>query len=142
MFSNTRPAMLPAARAFRAAAVVAGVWVIAALPYASGLASCPTARLFHLPCPGCGMTRALLLLAHAEVAASLAMHPLALPTAVSQIVLAIATVAATARWGAPWLLVRARWGRLSLAFVAAIFALDLVVWGARAFGALGGPVPV
>jgi uncharacterized protein DUF2752 len=37
---------------------------------------CPSRRLFGLPCPGCGMTRALAHLAKGEWRAALAVHPL------------------------------------------------------------------
>lgn len=88
------------------------------------------------------MTRAFHLLAEGEIGASLAMHALAVPTALSQAVLAAASIAATARFGAPWSLVRAGWGRAVVVLVALVMAADLLLWGARALGAFGGPVPV
>lgn len=88
------------------------------------------------------MTRALHLLVTGDVAASLVLHPLALPTALVQVALAVATIAATARFGAPWALLRARTGRVVVTLVAAVLALDAALWAARAFGAFGGPVPV
>ena len=123
-------------------ALVAFVWGVAALPFFAGVMRCPTAQLFHVPCPGCGMTRAVLLLVHGVVPSSLAMHPLAVPTALSQLVLVGATVAATLVFGAPWSLLRARWGRVAIAFVAAVMVADVVLWISRMFGAYGGPVPV
>jgi hypothetical protein len=129
-------------RAVRFAALVALVWFVAIMPFACGVMECPTARLFHVPCPGCGMTRAFRLLFDAQFSESLAMHPLAFPTALSQAVLAIATIVATLRFGAPWLLVRARWGRAAVLLTAIVMAVDIVLWGARALGAFGGPVPV
>src|SRR5687767_2464753 len=140
--STSMVALSPLRRPAAAAAVTAVVWIVSALPFAFGLVSCPTAEYLHFACPGCGMTRAMKLLASGEIAASLSMHALALPTALSQIALAIATVIAAARWGAPWMLWRARWGKGAIAFVALVFLLDLVLWGARAAGAFGGPVPV
>ncbi|MBX3211655.1 MAG: DUF2752 domain-containing protein [Labilithrix sp.] len=146
MNSSTGPAAEPpnARRggALRAAALVASAWGIAALPYVLGAARCPTAQLFHVPCPGCGMTRAFHLLAEGALGPSLAMHALAVPTALCQAALAVATVAATARLGAPWALLRARWGRAAVAFAAVVLVADLVYWIARALGAFGGPVPV
>jgi hypothetical protein len=41
-----------------------------------GLVLCPFRRLTHLPCPGCGMTRALLALIRGDLHAALAFHPL------------------------------------------------------------------
>jgi hypothetical protein len=40
-------------------------------------ALCLSRRLFHLPCPACGMTRAFALLAKGEWRAALTLHPLA-----------------------------------------------------------------
>jgi hypothetical protein len=145
MDSSTRPATRPAIRpaeAPRAALAVAFVWTIAALPFALGAVRCPTAQLFHVPCPGCGMTRAFELLLAGSVGVSLRMHPLAVPSLLSQALLALATIVATFRFGAPWLLLRARWGRETIAFVIVVVAADVVLWIARALGAFGGPVPV
>jgi len=136
------PSALGRPNAIRTAALVAFVWLLAAVPFAVGAIRCPTARLLHFPCPGCGMTRAFVLLAAGDVGASLAMHPLAVPTALSQAALAAATIAASLRFGAPWLLVRARWGRAVVALVAIVVAGDLLLWTARALGAFGGPVTV
>ncbi len=124
------------------AALVALVWAFAALPFLVGLVQCPTARLFHFPCPGCGMTRAFQLLVHARIDASLDMHPLAVPTALSQVVVAVASIVATLRFGAPWSLMHARWGRAAVGFVAVVMVLDVFLWIARALGAFGGPVQV
>lgn len=44
--------------------------------------SCPVMALFHIPCPGCGMTRALKCLLRGDLAASFAMHPMLLTTPV------------------------------------------------------------
>lgn len=41
--------------------------------------ACPSAKYLHLPCPGCGMQRSLLLLLNGQLAASLRMHPAGLP---------------------------------------------------------------
>ena len=73
--------------------------------------------LAGLPCPGCGMTRALLLLGQLRVAEALAMHPLA-----PGLLVAVA-------WGAVGAPGRARISRDAAA--AALLALVLGVWGAR-----------
>ncbi|MBX3223152.1 MAG: DUF2752 domain-containing protein [Labilithrix sp.] len=116
--------------------------MIAVLPFVLGAAQCPTARLFHVPCPGCGMTRAFRLLAAGAIGPSLTMHALAVPTALCQAALAFATIVATVRFGAPWSLLRARWGRVVVGLVAAVLVADVAYWIARAAGAFGGPVPV
>src|SRR5262245_49572115 len=120
MESTLRPVTAPSAdaRSLRAAGLTALVWSLAALPFLTGIISCPTAQYLHRPCPGCGMTRALLLLVSGELGRSFSMHVFALPTLLSQLVFAIATVIAAYRWGAPWTVWNARWGRFAIGFVA------------------------
>ncbi len=73
------------------ASPAARLWLLAGLAGLAGLAIlhvwvpsgdsasaiCLSRRLFHLPCPGCGMTRAFAHLAKGEWAAALRDHPLA-----------------------------------------------------------------
>jgi hypothetical protein len=47
---------------------------------------CLLRRLFHLPCPGCGMTRAFAALAKGDWSAAVALHPLA-PVLLAELVL-------------------------------------------------------
>lgn len=56
-------------------------------------AVCLSRRLFHLPCPGCGLTRAFAHLAKGEWAAAFVLHPLA-P------VLALEAILGWLAWGA------------------------------------------
>jgi len=65
-----------------AGAGLAGVLAFAVLhavppPPASAAPFCLARRLLGIPCPGCGMTRALAHLAKGEWRAALALHPLA-----------------------------------------------------------------
>jgi uncharacterized protein DUF2752 len=67
------------------------LWVLAGLAGLAGLAVfhvwtpsgdpataiCLMRRFFHLPCPGCGMTRAFAALAKGDWSAAAALHPLA-----------------------------------------------------------------
>ena len=59
------------------------VWVPSGDPSS---ALCFSRRLFHLPCPGCGMTRAFAHLAKGEWGTALVLHPLA-PVVALEIVL-------------------------------------------------------
>lgn len=60
------------------------VWVPDADP---NQAVCLSRRLFHMPCPGCGLTRAFAHLAKGEWSAALADHPLA-PVLAAEMILA------------------------------------------------------
>jgi uncharacterized protein DUF2752 len=127
---------------FRAAALVAAVWTVSAVPVLLGVSRCPVAQLLHQPCPGCGMTRAIELLLHGELGASLAMHPLAVPTLLVQLVFAALTVLVTLRRGTPFVLWEVRAARVTVYVAAIVFGLDLLLWIARFYGAFHGPVPV
>jgi hypothetical protein len=63
------------------------------------MAVCLSRRLFHLPCPGCGLTRAFAHLAKGEWRAAITMHPLA-PF------LALEAILGWLAWGAALLLRR------------------------------------
>ena len=139
MPSHSTPATT---RGRRVALLVAGIWFITAIPVVLGVSSCPVARYLHAPCPGCGMTRAIDLLFHGDVAASLAMHPLAVPTLLVQVAFAIVTVLVSFRDGSPFGLWKSRMGRLSVYAAALVLGLDLVLWLARFGGLMHGPVPV
>ncbi len=41
---------------------------------------CPFKAIFHIPCPGCGMTRAFLSLLSGNLQASWVWHPMLIPT--------------------------------------------------------------
>lgn len=71
-----------------AALVLAGAGLHFANPSTdAGSALCPSRRLLHLPCPGCGLTRAFLLLAKGEWRDAFRLHPLS-PLLAAQIALA------------------------------------------------------
>jgi len=100
---------------------------------------CPTATLFGVPCPMCGMTRATRLLLHGDVAGATHMHPLwpvILPAIAIAMMAEVVGYARTGAWG------KARTLRASRPIAITIVALLVAVWVARFFGAFGGPVPV
>ncbi len=102
---------------------------------------CPLAALTHVPCPGCGLTRATLALYSGHFADAFALHPM------SPILGPLATVVGSVELGA--YLLRGRWGVVMglrqwwVSLIAGTLYLALlVVWIARFFGAFGGPVAV
>jgi hypothetical protein len=123
-------------------AMVAAVWGVTALPIVLGFSRCALAAVFHHPCPGCGMTRAMRLLLKGEVAASLAMHPFALLALSANLMLVLVTIGVTFVEGTPFFFWRRRIGKATLGLFALSFFLVLGLWIAREMGMYGGPVPV
>ena len=119
---------------------VGGLAALSALTVAAAAAGwlrCPLAALYHIPCPGCGMTRALVLLARGHVEASLQMNALAVPSLVVGALVAVAVLQPASRAGAG-----RRLTRVAITSGIVVYAAALLLWGLRWFGLFGGPVPV
>ena len=104
---------------------------------------CPSAGMLGLPCPGCGLTRATLLLLQGEVRAALALHPLVIPLApiyfgaLGVLLVELVRGPVPTPHTRPWL------GRRWVSIAGSLVLLASVgLWGARFFGYFGGPVPV
>ncbi len=125
----------------RAVQVIAA-GVVVAVVIALGLPVCPTATLFGIPCPGCGLTRATLALLRGDVAAALRFHPLVFVLTPLVVGLSLSSAYQYVRGPRP----TANPGRVTsrATSFAALFMLVgmLGVWGARFLGYFGGPVPV
>ena len=132
----------PLSRRMLRASGVAAVWATAILPVATGWQRCAIATLLHRPCPGCGMTRAILLLADGRVEESLRMHALAVPVLLMGVLFMLSTVWTTITFGTPIMLYKGRLGRVTLAVMAIVYGAAFALWVARSFGLFGGPVPV
>jgi hypothetical protein len=125
----------------RRALALTAAWGTSAVLALAGFTRCPSAVLFHRACPGCGVTRALRLFAHGEIAASFALHPLALPATLATFALAVALSWVTLVRGTPTAILGDRFGRAAaIAFLVVQEAL-IFAWLARALGALGGLPP-
>jgi hypothetical protein len=84
----------------------------------------------------------MLALLHGEVVQSLAIHPFATPTLLSQVLVSAATIHSAWTLGNPVFFYRSKFGKSALAFVASAFVASLALWALRAFGYAGGPVAV
>ena len=113
------------------------------------LPTCPSATLFGVPCPGCGLTRATLALLHGDVVAAWRLHPLVFLLSPIYFGLLALIAYSYVRGSSPAMLqgrgVSGR--RFLLARSVSILTgltitLAFAVWIARFFGAFGGPVPV
>ncbi|MEI9936792.1 MAG: DUF2752 domain-containing protein [Pseudomonadota bacterium] len=93
---------------------------------------CPLASVLGVPCPGCGLTRATLALAHGDLKHALELHPLVLVLAplfiwaVSNAALGYVRGPRRARPTRPWLA-----SRTVTALASALMLATLGVWGAR-----------
>lgn len=113
--------------------LIAVLGVVALWTLGVDWALCPTAGLFGIPCPSCGLTRATLLLLIGDWRGAMQQHPLVVPVLGS---LAIAGVGWRKWHRSPRLAKGVAW--LSLLLIAAMTLL----WLARFRGFWGGPVAV
>jgi hypothetical protein len=121
--------------------VVFAVLGAAGAAAALGLVRCPLAALYHIPCPGCGMTRAMVLLVTGHVAASLRMNAFAAPVALASAALALAALDEAPTGKAGGAQSRSRL-RAALAAATITYGAAVALWALRWLGMFGGPVPV
>jgi hypothetical protein len=127
-----------AAGAQRRALWVAGIAVAAVAIALLPARLCLSAALLHIPCPGCGMTRATLALLHGDLSSALAFHPLSI--VIAPLGAAFAVEHATRYvWSGHAAAARSRWRE---ALLLAGVALLITVWIMRFFGSFGGPVAI
>ena len=104
---------------------------------------CPLASVLGVPCPGCGLTRATLALAHGELKHAHELHPLVLVLAPLFIWAMSSAAISYVRGPHPARPVRRRLASRTVTVLASLLMLaTLGVWGARFLGYFGGPVPV
>lgn len=103
---------------------------------------CAFATLFHQPCPGCGSTRAVYALLAGDFGALLRFNPLGPVAALLTFVAGVQAVVLTLLDGDLHRFGEGPVGRTTKRALMAVAALEVVVWIARFFGFLGGPVPV
>ena len=103
---------------------------------------CPTATLFGIPCPGCGLTRATLALFRGDVATALHFHPLVFVLTPLVVGLTLNTAYEYVRGPRPTARPELVTSRTTSWLAAFLLAGMLGVWGARFLGYFGGPVPV
>lgn len=121
---------------------------LVALPFALAVELdfplCPLAGTFGIPCPGCGLTRATLALAHGDVHAAMRFHPLVwLLSPLFVAFMGGALVELVRGPAAPPLLRGFRWNARLVSVVGLLLlTLSTGVWLARFAGYFGGPVPV
>jgi hypothetical protein len=109
---------------------------------ASAHIPCAFARMFHVGCPGCGSTRAMLALASGDLHGMVHFNPLA-PLMTGLIVtLAVQAFVSVLTTGTFRYVGHGKVGAFVSRGMLIVAILELVVWFARFGGFLGGPVPV
>jgi hypothetical protein len=103
---------------------------------------CPFAMVTHLPCPGCGSTRAVRAALSLDLAGALRFNPMA-----PFITLCVGVVAGEAlfrilRDGQVRDLAMQGPSAWAVRTLAVCVVLELPIWALRFFGLFGGPVPV
>lgn len=137
-----QPAPLRPRQQLGRALLVSGGYALLGAWLLSGLHTCPTAAVLHVPCPGCGLTRATLAALGGDWSQAFSLHPLFwLLSPLFVFLLSVVGLSyIRGRSVAPFL------GRVSpvwvTAFGVALSLLTTGVWLARFYGAFGGPVPV
>lgn len=114
---------------------------LGALLYAKGV-PCLFARILHTPCPACGSTRAVVALFAGDLHGVLHYNPLGPVAALLLGALAVQSLGSLFVHGDFRGAGEGRFGRVARRALYLVAAAELVLWIARFFGALGGPVPV
>jgi hypothetical protein len=119
-----------------AACMAAGTFLMAyaRLP---GIA-CPSRLFFHAPCPGCGLTRSMEALWHADLLSSFRCHPLGLPLFLLCVAFAVRALCPTGRRRITGPLDHMLGFLLKPASAAGFAVLMIIVWLARLGLALAG----
>ena len=101
---------------------------------------CLVAAVLHVPCPGCGLTRAAFAMARGDFTRAFALHPLSLVLVPALGWIGSVHAFRFVRTGNAW--TDSRPSPWSEGFLAAIALLLVAVWIARLFGLFGGPVSI
>jgi hypothetical protein len=121
--------------------VGAGVAAFALLLW-SGVVVCPTARLLHVPCPGCGATRATKAFLALDFANVVRFNPVGPLMAAAIAIFAARSLYLVARQGNVNGIGEGRIGGAIVPTFLTLALAEIVIWVARFFGLFGGPCPV
>lgn len=124
------------------AAIFAGVLGVFVFLLASAHVPCGFARIFRMPCPGCGSTRAMLALAHGDLSSFLRYNPMAPFMTLLITVLVVQAFASVVTTGTFKRVGDGGVGVLVSRGAIVIGIIEFAIWAARFGGFLGGPVPV
>ena len=123
------------------AALVAVIVAVLSFAVAFQLPVCASAGVLGIPCPGCGLTRAVLTALDGRLTEAIALHPL-FPLVAPLFAYALVTTGYHYVVGSPSTRMPETLDRVASYLAISIATLAIGIWVARFFGALGGPVPV
>jgi hypothetical protein len=126
----------------RRAVLTASAFAVLGGLLASGSVPCGFAELFHVPCPGCGSTRAVHALLRGDLAGVLHTNPFGPVLAALVLAFGVVSTLTVLRDGTVARVHDTRAGRFVTRALFVVAVLEIALWIARFFGALGGPVPV
>lgn len=126
----------------RRAALTAAFFAVLGGLLSAKAVPCAFAKMFHLPCPGCGSTRAVLALLDGDVGSMVRFNPIGPVAAVLIGVLVVQAFASVLARGDFRAVGEGRVGLVVKRGLVVVVVLEVLVWIARFFGAFGGPVPV
>jgi hypothetical protein len=126
----------------RRAAIFGSVLVAVTYLLAAAQVPCGFAHIFHVPCPGCGSTRAMLALAAGDLHGLVRYNPLAPFMTMLVVALAGQALASVLTTGTFRRVGDGTIGLLVSRGVMVVGAREVLVWIARFGGFLGGAVPI
>ena len=132
----------PAAMRIRRAAILVSVLGGVTYLLAAAQVPCGFARIFQMPCPGCGSTRAMLALASGDLHGLVRYNPLAPFMTLLVVALAGQALASVLTTGTFRRVGDGTVGMVVSRGVMVVAALEVLVWVARFGGFLGGAVPI
>lgn len=138
----TAPDATTAAIRIRRSAIFVSVLGGVTYLLAAAQVPCGFAHIFHVPCPGCGSTRAMLALASGDLHGLVRYNPLAPFMTLLVIALAGQALASVLATGTFRRVGDGTIGTLVSRGVMVVGALEVLVWIARFGGFLGGAVPI
>ncbi|MFO0663420.1 MAG: DUF2752 domain-containing protein [Polyangiaceae bacterium] len=124
---------------WRRALLLSGFLVAFAFTLSYGWLRCPTATWFHIPCPSCGSSRAVLSVVHG--AWDPHMNPFGLVVAPLLLTFGLRAIWLLATRGNVLLLAEGRFGGALKRVAIVLLVLEVALWVLRFFGLFGGPVP-
>ena len=139
---SVTPPPPPLSVRLRRAALTAAFFAVLGGLLSAKAVPCAFAKMFHLPCPGCGSTRAVLALLHGDVDSMVRFNPIGPAAAVLIGVLVVQAFASVLARGDFRAVGEGRIGLVVKRGLVAVVVLEVLVWIARFLGAFGGPLPV